>query len=93
MVSVQALSLLNASVDPSDTVDYLDTDENGTEDYAEDKDGSGLQDGFEKYPDFITRVLDDEPGVDVGQPLQPIRRAAGIAIIAGINLLLQFLIF
>ena len=85
--------MLNASIDPFDTVDYLDTDENGTEDYAEDKDGSGIQDGFEKYPDFITRVLDDKPGDEVGEPLQPIRRAAGIAIIAGINVLLQFLIF
>ncbi len=88
-----AFIMVNASIDPSDTVDYLDTDDNGTEDYAEDKDGSGLQDGFEKYPDFITRVLDDEPGNEVGQPLQPIRRAAGIAIVAGINVLLQFLIF
>ncbi len=85
--------MLNASIDPFDTVDFLDTDENGDEDYTEDKDGSGIQDGFEKYPDFITRVLDDEPGDEVGQPLQPIRRAAGIAIIAGINVLLQFLIF
>ena len=86
-------NMLNASIDPSDTVDYLDTDKNGTEDYAEDKDGSGLQDGIEKYPDFITRVLDDEPGDEVGQPLRPIRRAAGISIVAGINVLLQFLIF
>ena len=85
--------MLNASIDPSDTVDYLDTDDNGTEDYAEDKDGSGLQDGIEKYPDFITRVLDDIPGDEVGQPLQPVRRTAGITVVAGINVLLQFLIF
>ena len=86
-------TMLNASIDPSDTVDFLDSDDNGTEDYAEDKDDSGLQDAFEKYPDFITRVLDDEPGDEVGQPLQPIRRSAGITVVAGINVLLQFLIF
>ncbi len=86
-------TMLNASIDPSDTVDYLDTDENNTEDYFEDKDKSGLQDGIEKYPDFITRVLDDVPGDEVGNPLQPIRRSAGITVVAGVNVLLQFLIF
>ncbi|MDP2675774.1 MAG: thrombospondin type 3 repeat-containing protein [Dehalococcoidia bacterium] len=82
-------TMLNASIDPNDTVDYLDTDDNGTEDYAEDLDQSGLQDGFEKYPDFITRALVDEND----KPLTPIRRSAGIAIVAGINVLLQFLVF
>ena len=82
-------TMLNASIDPNDTVDYLDTDDNGTEDYAEDLDESGLQDGFEKYPDFITRTLVDEND----KPLTPIRRSAGIAIVAGINVLLQFLVF
>ena len=85
---------LNASVDPSDTVSYLDTDDEGEdgfdlEDVFEDKDKSGLQDAFEKYPDYITRVLVDEND----QPLQPIRRAAGITIVAGANILLQFLVF
>jgi len=63
------------------------------EDYFEDRDRSGLQDGFEKYPDFITRLLDDTPGDEVGNPLQPIVRTAGITVIAGVNVLLQFLIF
>ena len=63
------------------------------EDYFEDIDRSGLQDGIEKYPDFITRVLDDTPGDEVGNPLQPIRRSAGITTIAGVHVLLQFLIF
>lgn len=92
--------MLNASIDPFDTVVYLDTDEDdpeaegfGLPDYFEDKDNSGLQDGIERYPDFITRVLDDEPGDEVGQPLQPIRRSAGITVIAGVEVLLQFLIF
>ena len=92
--------MLNASIDPSDTVSFLDTEEDdpnaegfGTEDYAEDKDASGLQDGFEKYPDFITRILDDIPGDEVGNPLQPIRRSAGITVVAGVTVLLQFLVF
>jgi len=82
-------TMLNASTDPTDTVVYLDEDDNGTEDYAEDLDESGLQDGFEKYPDFIARVLVDEQD----NPLTPLRRSAGIAIVAGINVLLQFLVF
>ena len=86
-------TLLNSSIDPSDTVDFLDTDNNGTPNFAEDKDNSGLPDAFDMYPDYITRVLDDEPGDEVGQPLTPIRRAAGITIVAGVEVLLQFLIF
>lgn len=81
--------MLNASTDITDTVVYLDDDDNGDPDYFEDKDDSGLQDGFEKYPDFITRALVDEDD----QPLQPIRRVAGITIVAGVNVLLQFLVF
>ncbi|GAF96062.1 unnamed protein product, partial [marine sediment metagenome] len=86
-------TFLNSSIDPTDTVPFLDTDDNLDEDYVEDKDNSGLPDGFEKYPEFITRVLDDVPGDEVGDPLWPIRRAAGITIVAGVNVLLQFLIF
>ena len=81
--------MLNASIDITDTVPFLDVDDNGTEDYAENRDESSLQDGFEKYPDFLTRALADEND----QPLQPIRRAAGIGIVAGTNVLLQFLVF
>ena len=93
-------TMLNASIDPTDTVIYLDTQEDdpsaegfGLPDYFEDVDKSGLQDGIEKYPDFITRVLDDKPGDEVGQPLKPLRRSAGITQVAGVNVLLQFLIF
>ncbi len=87
-------TFLNASIDPTDTVSFVDTDSEEDEgfdkpDFAEDKDNSGLPDAFEKYPDFITRVLVDEDD----QPLTPIRRAAGITIVAGISVLLQFLVF
>ena len=86
-------TFLNASIDPSDTVSFLDSDDNGDEDFIEDKDNSGLPDAFEKYTEFITRVLDDIPGDEVGQPLQPIRRSTGISIVAGVNILLQLLTF
>ncbi len=80
---------LNSSIDPSDTVPFEDTNDDLLEDFVEDRDGSGLPDGFEKYPEFITRVLVDEND----QPLQPIRRSAGITVVAGVNVLLQFLVF
>ena len=80
---------LNSSIDPSDTVPFLDSDDNGDEDFVEDKDNSGLPDAFEKYPDFITRALVDEND----KPQTPIRRAAGITVVAGVNVLLQFLVF
>ncbi len=47
---------------------------------------NGLYDSIDKYPDFINRVFDTDN-------LQPIRRSAGIAIVAGIPVLLQFLVF
>jgi hypothetical protein len=88
-------TFLNSSIDITDTVSFEDTDpETDVEgyqidDFSEDKDDSGLPDAFERYPDFINRVLDDEDG----NPQQPIRRSAGITIVAGISVLLQFLIF
>lgn len=87
-------TMVNSSIDISDTVSYLDADEPGEtgygiEDVFEDKDDSGLQDGIERYPDFITRLLTDEDD----QPLQPISRAAGITKVSGVNVLLQFVLF
>lgn len=81
---------LNSSTDPYDTVPFLDTDENDDEDFVEDKDNSGLPDAFEYYPDFISRLIMDEKDE---VPHTPIRRAAGITVVAGVNVLLQFLIF
>ncbi len=74
----------NASLDRGDTVSFDDDDDNGTEDFAEDKDENGILDGVEKYPDFLNDVFED---------LQPIRRTAGMTIVAGIPVFLQFLIF
>lgn len=82
---------MNASLDRSDTVIFDDSDKDdvfaegyGTDDFAEDKDGDGLLDAINKYPEFIDRVVG---------PIQPIRRAAAITPVAGIPVLLQFLVF
>jgi hypothetical protein len=77
-------TMLNASIDITDTVPFQDTDDNGTQDAFEDTDESGLQDSVERYPEFISHIIGD---------VQPIRRAAGIQIVAGADVLLQFLVF
>ncbi|MCH8849856.1 MAG: thrombospondin type 3 repeat-containing protein, partial [Chloroflexi bacterium] len=74
----------NASLDVNDTVSFFDDDDNGTADYAEDRDDNGLFDAIDKYPSFLNSVFEG---------LQPIRRAAGFTIVAGTPVLLQFLIF
>ena len=97
-----SFTMLNASIDITDTVEFDDTDPvagepgydpsnpgNDIEQFAEDNSGDGLQDSIDKYPEFITRVLTDEND----QPLKPIRRSAGISVVAGVNVLLQFLVF
>jgi len=79
-----SFNMLNGSLDPSDTVSFLDADENGTQDFAEDKDANDIPDAVDKLPDFIQRIVPD---------LVPIRRAAGVTSIAGVNVLLQFLVY
>ena len=85
--------LLNATTDKSSTVSFDDLEELagdtsaegfGTEDFAEDKDGNGLLDSIDHWPEFIDRVTG---------PVQPFRRSAGIATVAGIPVLLQFLVY
>jgi len=82
--------MVNASIDLSDTVSFNDTskdDNESTRDYAKDVNPeNGLYDAFDKYPDFINRLFDADD-------LRPIRRSAGITILAGIPVLLQFLTF
>ena len=76
--------MMNASLDRNDTVSFDDLDDDLTPDFAQDADGNGIDDAIDHYPDFINRIFDDQ---------QPIRRAAGITLIAGTAVLLQFLIF
>lgn len=75
--------MMNASLDRSDTVSMEDTDDSLTVDFAEDADGNGLDDAIDRWPDFISRVVDE----------QPIRRFAGITLVAGTAVLLQFIIY
>jgi len=84
---------MNATTDKSSTVSFDDLEAEagdttaegfGTDDFAEDKDGNGLLDSIDHWPEFIDRVTG---------PVQPFRRSAGIATVAGIPVLLQFLIY
>jgi len=79
----------NATLNQDNLVDFDDLDELGDpgfgdRDFAEDKDGNTMLDAIDHYPDFLTRVF---------KGLQPIRRSAGITPVAGIPILLQFLVF
>ena len=76
-------AMMNASLDLSDTVSMEDEDDNLTVDFAEDADGNGLDDAIDHWPEFITRIVDQVP----------IRRVAGITLVAGTAVLLQFLIY
>ena len=78
--------MYNASVDPTDTVSFNDLNGNFTQDFAEDSDGNGLIDGVDRWPDFIFRVI-DTPATE------PISRSAGMTIVAGTPVLLQFITF
>jgi len=78
-----AFDMMNASLDRSDTVSFEDTTDSLTLDFAEDNDGNGIDDAIDHYPEFISRVIDE----------QPIQRSAGITLVAGTPVLLQFLIF
>lgn len=82
-------TMLNGSLDQSDTIDF-DTEDGGgdefTEDWAEDLDGNGLIQAIDQWPDFIFRTLEDTTE-------EPIRRAAGMSIVASTPVLLQFLVF
>jgi hypothetical protein len=59
----------------------------GTRDFAEDKDGNGLLDAIDRFPDFIPRTLGEEAMDNL------FRRSAGITPVAGTPVLLQFLVF
>jgi hypothetical protein len=77
--------MYDASLDESETVSFEDLDEDLTRDFAENNIDPDIPDSVFLYPDFIPRVFDE------GQ--QPVRRSAGVSIVAGTPVLLQFLIF
>jgi len=77
-------TMVNATTDTANTVSFLDGDDNGTPDFAEDKDRNGRADVIEKYPDFLNRIF---PG------RRPTRRAAGIFTYTDPPVLAQSLVF
>lgn len=79
--------MYDASLDESDTVSFEDLDEDTTRDFAESNVNPDdlIPDAIYKYPEFIPRIFDE------GQ--KPLRRSAGVSIVAGTPVLLQFLIF
>lgn len=83
---------MNGSLDITDTVSFQDTDKNKTVDYADDNDGNGFYDAVDKYPEWLNRIFTDD-GTATGNPMTPIRRSIGVTLVAGIPVILQFLIF
>jgi hypothetical protein len=77
-------SMINASIDTSDTVEFHDADDNGIPDFAEDKDHTGRADVIEKYPSFLNRLF---PG------REPLRRTAGLFTYVNPPILAQALAF
>jgi len=77
-------TMLNASTNTSDTVEFGDPDNNGIPDYAEDKDHTGRPDVIEKYPSFLNRMF---PG------RQPLRRTVGLFSYVNPPILAQSLAF
>ena len=75
----------DSSIDRNNTVSFYDLNGNGTLDFADDMNGNGLFDGVDKYPDWLNRIF---PSAG-----DPIRRYAGLTPVAGIPIILQFLVF
>jgi hypothetical protein len=87
--------MFNSSLDTGDTVSFDDLDNNGTADFAEilNRDqGNEHYESVLKYPDVAVRLFEDVVDKN-GKFVGPIRRSSGISIVAGIPVLLQFLIF
>ena len=83
--------LFNASIDINDTIEFQEEsggDEN-RQDWSEDLDDNSFFDAVDKYPTFINRVIQDEND----NPQQPFRRSAGYIIIAGADILIQYLVY
>jgi hypothetical protein len=79
-----SFDLRNASTDANHTVSFFDLNGDGIQDFAQDRDGNGVLDGIDHRPDFDSRIL---PG------LHEIARSTGIIYVAGIPVILQFLVF
>jgi hypothetical protein len=91
LTGLGGFELYNSSLDITDTFDFAEESakEDDIEDWAEDLDGDTLKEFVTIYPEFINRTITDEDD----NPQQPIRRSAGHLIIAGAQVLIQFLIY
>jgi hypothetical protein len=80
-------TLRNAVLQNAQTVSFDDLEKRqgldpnaegfGTPDFAEDKDGNGLVDAIDRFPDFIPRTVGEQAITRL------IRRSAGVASVAG----------
>ncbi len=78
-------TMYNASLDPGDTVSFNDLNGNLTADFADDANFNGLIDAVDRWPDFNFRIIETVAA--------PISRSAGMTIVAGTPVLLQFITF
>ena len=91
LVGTAGFEMYNSSIDINDTIEF-DPETGGDptiEDWAEDLDKDGLKDFVTKYPDFIGRIIKDQDD----KPQQPLRRSAGHLVVAGAQVLLQYLVY
>lgn len=79
-----SFAMRNASIDTSQVFPFVDDDGNIIDGFEQDKDGSGLPDVIERYPNLLDRVF-------AGR--EPIRREVGLATIARIPVIAQTLLF
>jgi hypothetical protein len=91
LVGTAGFTLYNGNIDINDTIEFEDEDKGDPlkADWVEDLDENGLFDAVDKYPAFINRVIQDEND----NPQQPIRRSVGYLVIAGADVLVQFLVY
>ncbi len=92
-------TMMDATTDTSETVTFHDDplDAGDVGEQFEDSDGNGLPDGVDKYPEYLLRLLRDQPynPFDPGasSPLEPIQRTYGQANVGGDDVSLQFVMF
>ncbi len=86
-------TMLNASIDTEDTVTFDDLNGNNHDDVFDDRNGDfppRVEEGLfalavEKYPEYINRLFEGNP--------TPIRRAPGTTVVAGVDILLHFVVY
>ena len=79
-----SFTMRNGSTDTSQTFEFVDGDGNLVDGFELDKDGNGLPDVIERYPNLLDNVF-------AGR--KPIRREVGLATIARIPVIAQTLVF